>query len=75
MHLESGTIRFMGKGGKERLFQTSEPSVCKLLKQYYEAHKIESQTSGIFLCKSKRRAVYRAAHQDHAEKVYKTSRK
>ena len=48
MHLESGTIRFMGKGGKERLFQNSEPSVCKLLKQYYEAHKIESQKCGYF---------------------------
>lgn len=38
----------MGKGGKERLFQNSEPSVCKLLKQYYEAHKIERQKCGYF---------------------------
>lgn len=46
--LESGTIRFMGKGGKERLVQISEKSVCKLLKQYYEMNKTEILQCGYF---------------------------
>ena len=46
--LESGTIRFMGKGGKERLIQIGEQSICKLLNQYYEVHKEVIQKSGYF---------------------------
>lgn len=38
----------MGKGGKERLVQIGEQSICKLLNEYYETHKEAIQKSGYF---------------------------
>lgn len=46
--LGSGTIRFMGKGGKERYVQIGDPSVLKLLRLYYAKNKKEIKKSGYF---------------------------
>lgn len=48
VNLNSGLIRIMGKGGKERYVQISEPSLIKLLKQYYQENKKEIRESGYF---------------------------
>lgn len=46
--LDSGTIRFMGKGGKERYVQIGENSILKLLKKYYYENKEAIRRSGYF---------------------------
>lgn len=46
--LVSGTIRFMGKGGKERYVQIGENSILRLLKKYYHANKGAIRQSGFF---------------------------
>lgn len=46
--LDSGLIRLMGKGGKERYVQIAEPSVKKLLKKYYQANESVIKQSGYF---------------------------
>lgn len=46
--LGSGTIRFMGKGGKERYIQIGEPSVIRLLREYSDENKSEIRKSGYF---------------------------
>lgn len=46
--LHSGLIRIMGKGGKERHVQLTEPSVLKLLRRYYDANKEMIKKSGFF---------------------------
>ena len=39
--LSSGTLRIMGKGGKERYLNIASPSVLVLLKKYYNANEEE----------------------------------
>lgn len=46
--LKSGTICFMGKGGKERYVQIGEETVLKLLKRYYEMNEEKIKASGYF---------------------------
>ncbi len=46
--LGSGLIRIMGKGGKERYIQISEPSILNLLKKYYWANMQAIKQSGYF---------------------------
>lgn len=46
--LDSGLIRIMGKGGKERYIQIGEQDVIKLLQKYYEENKEEIKKSGYF---------------------------
>ncbi len=46
--LGSGTIRFMGKGGKERYVQIGEPSVIRLLREYSDENRREIRKSGYF---------------------------
>lgn len=46
--LDSGLIRIMGKGGKERYIQIGEPSVLRLLKKYYSANEQTIRQSGYF---------------------------
>lgn len=48
INLNSGLIRIMGKGGKERYIQIGEPSVLKLLKRYYNANAQAIRESGYF---------------------------
>lgn len=46
--LNSGLIRIMGKGGKERYIQIANSSVLKILKQYYAENKAMIRKSGYF---------------------------
>lgn len=48
INLESGVIRFMGKGGKERIVQIGEESVIELLNRYYAENKEEIHACGYF---------------------------
>lgn len=46
--LASGSVRIMGKGGKERYLQVSTPSVLKLLRKYYTVNETSIRESGYF---------------------------
>ena len=48
INLESGVIRFMGKGGKERIVQIGEESVIQLLNRYYTENREEILECGYF---------------------------
>lgn len=46
--LNSGLIRIMGKGAKERYIQIGEPEVLNLLKKYYADNEKEIKACGYF---------------------------
>lgn len=46
--LNSGVIRIFGKGGKERYIQISNPSVLKILREYYAENEAEIKACGFF---------------------------
>lgn len=46
--LDSGLIRIMGKGGKERYIQIGEESILKLLRKYYMENAEEISACGYF---------------------------
>lgn len=48
INLNSGLIRIMGKGGKERYVQIGEPSVLEILKKYYSENRETIKESGYF---------------------------
>ena len=48
VNLNSGQIRIMGKGGKERYVQISNSSVLAILKKYYTENEDEIKKSGCF---------------------------
>lgn len=48
VNLNSGLIRIMGKGGKERYIQIGNPSILKLLKKYYYENETDIEKSGYF---------------------------
>lgn len=48
INLESGVIRFMGKGGKERIIQIAEKSVLNILRRYYNENQKSIQKCGYF---------------------------
>ena len=48
VNLNSGQIRIMGKGGKERYVQISNSSVLAILKKYYMENGNEIKKSGCF---------------------------
>ncbi len=55
--LITGSIRIMGKGGKERYVQIGDSSLVKLLQEYYEENKDAIKKSGYFFV-NKRGARY-----------------
>nr|WP_296833679.1 tyrosine-type recombinase/integrase [uncultured Marvinbryantia sp.] len=46
--LNSGLLRLMGKGGKERYIQIGEPEILKLLRKYYSENAAQIKASGYF---------------------------
>lgn len=48
INLNTGLIRLMGKGSKERYVQISNSSVLTVLKQYYKENKTAIKNSGFF---------------------------
>lgn len=46
--LQSGLIRIMGKGGKERYVQIASPGILQLLKKYYDQNRKAIEKSGYF---------------------------
>lgn len=48
VNLNSGLIRIMGKGGKERYVQIGEESIIKILKKYYNYNERAIKESGYF---------------------------
>lgn len=46
--LNTGSIRIMGKGGKERYIQISDDSVMQLLREYYEVNQLVIKECGYF---------------------------
>lgn len=48
INLNSGLIRIMGKGGKERYIQIVEPTILELLKRYYAENKKSINECGYF---------------------------
>jgi len=55
INLNSGLIRIMGKGGKERYVQLSNPSVLSILKRYYAENEGEIKKSGYFFVNNRGR--------------------
>lgn len=51
--LETGLIRIMGKGGKERFIQVCDPDVLNLLRKYYKLYEEEIRSSGYFFVNRK----------------------
>ena len=48
MDLISGVIRIMGKGGRERYIQISDPSVLRILRKYYYENENEIREKRYF---------------------------
>ena len=74
MNLNSGLIRIMGKGEKERYVQISNDSVLMILRKYYEENKSEIKKEWFFFHKQQRQQIYRAVHSADVEEVYWTGR-
>ena len=48
VNLNTGAVKIMGKGGKERYILISDPGVLQLLREYYEENENEIKKSGYF---------------------------
>lgn len=48
INLNTGLIRLLGKGGKERYVQIGNPSILEILKQYYDENEMAIKKSGYF---------------------------
>ena len=53
INLNSGLIRIMGKGGKERYVQIGNITVLNMLRKYYEVYKEKIKKSGYFFVTSR----------------------
>lgn len=52
INLNTGSIKIMGKGGKERYIQVASPEILDILKKYYEYNSEAIKTSGFFFVNS-----------------------
>lgn len=53
VNLNTGLIRIMGKGGKERYLQIGSPDILNVLKKYYDQNVAEIKKSGYFFVNSR----------------------
>lgn len=53
INLNTGLIKIMGKGGKERYIQVVAPEILDILKKYYEYNSEAIKTSGFFFVNSR----------------------
>lgn len=53
INLNTGLIRLMGKGGKERYVQISNASVLEVLKKYYDANEQAIRKNGYFFANNR----------------------
>ena len=53
INLNTGLIKIMGKGGKERYIQVASPEIWGILKKYYEYNSEAIKTSGFFFVNSR----------------------
>ena len=53
INLNTGLIKIMGKGGKERYIQVAAPEILDILKKYYEYNSEAIKTSGFFFVNSR----------------------
>ena len=53
VNLNTGLVKIMGKGGKERYIQVASDEVLKLLKKYYDYNSEEINQSGYFFVNSR----------------------
>src|SRR5699024_9644312 len=53
VNLNTGLIRIMGKGGKERYLQIGSSDILKVLKKYYDQNIDEIKKSGYFFVNSR----------------------
>lgn len=53
VNLNTGLIRIMGKGSKERYIQIASPDILKVLKRYYNQNVSEIKKSGFFFVNSR----------------------
>lgn len=53
VNLNTGLIKIMGKGGKERYIQVASPEILDILKEYYEYNSEAIKLSGFFFVNSR----------------------
>ena len=53
VNLNTGLIRIMGKGSKERYIQIASPDILEVLKRYYNQNASEIKKSGFFFVNSR----------------------
>lgn len=53
VNLDTGLIRIMEKGGKERYLQIGSPDILDVLKKYYDQNVVEIKKSGYFFVNSR----------------------
>ena len=71
INLNTGLIRLMGKGGKERYVQISNTSILEVLKKYYDENEQSIKKSGYFFVNNREKQVYGTIYPADAEEVYK----
>ena len=71
INLNTGLIRLMGKGGKERYVQISNTSILEVLKKYYDENEQSIKKSGYFFVNNRESRYTEQIYPADAEEVYK----